>query len=288
MIVEKRGDRFHVSAPAKVNLHLEVLGQRDDGYHEVETLMVAISLYDQLDLCEQEAGTVVRCSDPAIREDENLVGRAIGLVREESGCSRGIEVKLTKRIPIGAGLGGGSSDAAATLWGLNRIWKLGWSKGQLARLGARLGSDVPFFLDGPAAVCRGRGEEVTPCPVGVPLHMVLVYPNELLSTASVYRQVRVPPRAVPLLPIQTALENGQISEVGQRLHNRLQGAAARLSRAVARLARHSRSWDCLGASMTGSGSAFFSLCSSTRRAQELADALRAADLGSVLVVTSCH
>ncbi|MGL5096908.1 MAG: 4-(cytidine 5'-diphospho)-2-C-methyl-D-erythritol kinase, partial [Planctomycetia bacterium] len=171
-------DRLTVFAPAKVNLHLEVLGKRRDGYHELETLFLAVSLFDELEFHPAPPGvTTLECDVPHLGTGrENLVVRAVELVRRETGRNDGVRLVLTKRIPLQAGLGGGSSDAAAAIAGLDRWWKLGWSKERQASLGAELGSDVSFFFYSPAAVGRGRGEKLTPIVPGAELPIVVVCP----------------------------------------------------------------------------------------------------------------
>ena len=153
-----------VLAPAKLNLFLEVLGRRPDGYHEIETVMVAISLCDTLTFRDDPSGAIrLRCSDPALPVGaDNLVIKAADRLREATGCRRGAEIDLTKVIPAQAGLAGGSSDAAATLAALDRLWDLRLAPERLDALAAEVGSDVPFFNHVPAAVCRGRGERVEP------------------------------------------------------------------------------------------------------------------------------
>jgi 4-diphosphocytidyl-2-C-methyl-D-erythritol kinase len=178
MLSERCADAVVVWAPAKVNLFLEVLAKRADGYHEIATLLVAVSLYDTLEFKEEASGDVQLLSNhPNLSTGpDNLVCRAADLLRQRRGVRRGARIRLTKRIPLAAGLAGGSSDAAATLAGLNRLWGLGLADGELAALGADLGSDVPFFFSAPAAWCTGRGEQVTPLPLGRPLDFVLACP----------------------------------------------------------------------------------------------------------------
>jgi 4-diphosphocytidyl-2-C-methyl-D-erythritol kinase len=161
--------------PAKINLVLEVLGRRDDGYHDIRSLVQAVSLCDVLAF---ELADVIslKCSEPSLQTSDNLVIKAAELLREVSGCQRGASIKLEKRIPWGAGLGGGSSDAAATLLALNRLWELKLTTSDLVELAARLGSDVPFFIYGGAAWMEGRGEKVTPLPVSAASWFVLLIP----------------------------------------------------------------------------------------------------------------
>lgn len=289
MIVRPESDRLVIDAPSKVNLHLEILGKRSDGYHELETLMVSISLCDTLEFRELPSGTTLRCSDPSVGEgDDNLVMRAVHLTRQESGCQRGIAIDLTKRIPVAAGLAGGSSDAAATLAGLNQLWDLQWSHERLAELASRLGSDIPFFFDTPAAICRGRGEKVTPCPMGTTLHLVVIAPKSGLSTKAVYQQLQVPAVTTSVEPIRLALEKGDAETVATMLHNRLEDVSLRLNPEVAELKRRAATWPCLGHLMSGSGSAYFAICHSFEQAQDLGAALQSQDLGSVFVVRSSH
>ena len=163
-------------APAKVNLFLRVLRCREDGFHEIETLMAPISLYDSLEI-EPANKFEFHCDESGLAGDDNLVVRAARLFFSET--NRGTKVRLTlrKEIPHGAGLGGGSSDAAAALRGLNRFFNTGLSNKKLSKLAAQLGSDVSFFLNETAATCSGRGEIVTPAALPVPLSLLLLKPE---------------------------------------------------------------------------------------------------------------
>lgn len=287
MIVTSHGDSLRIEAPAKVNLFLEILGKRADGFHELETLLVSLSLHDILTFREIPAGTEFHCSDPTLPTgDDNLVMRAVHLARRESGTDRGVSIELEKRIPAQAGLAGGSSDAAATLAGLNLLWGLGWQQEKLAALGAELGSDIPFFFFTPAAVARGRGERVAPCDVGKPLDLVIVCPREGLSTARVFGNLKVPRDFVSVDPIVAALKRGDAAEIGRLLHNRLEEASLGLSQELTRVKEDAKSWECLGHLMSGSGSAYFAVCSTPLQANELATTLETKNLGSVFVVTS--
>lgn len=287
MIVDRQGDRLTIEAPAKVNLHLEIHGKREDGYHEIETLLVTVSLYDTLEFREVPDGTDFHCSEPSVGVgEENLVMRAVRLVRVESGIERGIGITLTKRIPAQAGLAGGSSDAAATLAGLNLWWDLGWSRERLAELGAQLGSDIPFFFHAPSAIARGRGEKVTPCRLGTTLHLVIVHPAQGLSTKEVFGRLQLPDRPASIAPIVSALEKGEVAEVARLLFNRLESVSVALSPAVAGIKAEAEQWKCLGHRMTGSGSAYFAICETSEQAQSLASSLAGRNLGSVFVVTS--
>jgi 4-diphosphocytidyl-2-C-methyl-D-erythritol kinase len=179
---------------AKVNLSLRVLGRRADGYHELRTVFQSISLSDTLtfspldgDQCE------LACDAPGVpTDDTNLVARAARLLRERFGVRRGARVELTKCIPAGGGLGGGSSNAAVTLLALARLWEIKATPGELAELGARLGADVPFFLAGGTALGEGRGDRITPLDDAPERHLVVVSPGVRISTAEAYKSLNSP------------------------------------------------------------------------------------------------
>ncbi|HKB01610.1 MAG TPA: 4-(cytidine 5'-diphospho)-2-C-methyl-D-erythritol kinase [Gemmataceae bacterium] len=264
-----------VLAPAKVNLFLEVLGKRANGYHDIATLMAAVDLTDELDFRPSESGDLsLTCDDPRLLTGpENLVLKAATRLRDSTGCTAGATIRLAKRIPVAAGLGGGSSDAAATLVGLNELWKLGLSPAALARLGAEIGSDVPFFLSESAAWCTGRGEVVTPAPVGRPLDLVLVKPPEGLQTAEVYRRVRVPASPQDGAAARAALAAGDVEALGRALHNRLQEPAFELAPTVADWHRRLQATSAAGCLVSGSGSCLFALCRSPAEARRVHDDL---------------
>jgi 4-diphosphocytidyl-2-C-methyl-D-erythritol kinase len=291
--MRRSASAVRIWTPAKVNLFLEVLARRPDGYHELTTLMLAVSLYDTLEFTEDKTGaTVLHCDHPSLSTGpENLVCRAVELVRRESGRSDGVGIRLWKRIPMAAGLAGGSSDAAATLAGLNRLWHLGWDRGKLIRLGAELGSDVSFFFATPSAWCTGRGEQVELLRLARPLDLVLVAPPVGLSTADVFRGLTVPTEPRSGAAVRQAAAEGDVSELGRQLHNRLQPAAERLCPVVADLSTRLAGLGPAGQLMTGSGSTVFALCRSPGEALSVARALNSArdELGGarVFVVRSC-
>jgi 4-diphosphocytidyl-2-C-methyl-D-erythritol kinase len=278
MLSERRDGALVVRAPAKVNLFLEVLARRPDGYHEIASLLVAVSLYDTLEFKEDPSGAVrLRCDAPELSTGpDNLVHKAAALLRQRTGCARGADVRLTKRIPMAAGLAGGSTDCAAALAGLNRLWRLGLGRDELARLGGELGSDVRFFFHTPAAWCTGRGEVVAPLALGRPLDLVIAKPAVGLSTAEVYRGVTVPERPEGGEEVRRAVAAGDVEEIGRRLHNRLQEAAERLRPEIAAGLRRLRALGPAGQMMSGSGTSLFALCRDTGEAQRLARALRRA------------
>ncbi|NJN68983.1 MAG: 4-(cytidine 5'-diphospho)-2-C-methyl-D-erythritol kinase [Nitrospira sp.] len=181
-----------VCAPAKINLVLRILDRRPDGYHNLWSLMQTVRLEDELSISINHTHSAITlgCDDPSLNTDSsNLVYRAAAAVLERSKQPVGVDIALAKRIPMGAGLGGGSSDAAATIIGLNRILKLGWSPQEMAQVGQTLGSDVPFFFFAPSATVAGRGEKVTPVRMTGGRWIVLVNPSFPVETKWAYRQL---------------------------------------------------------------------------------------------------
>jgi len=175
-------------ALAKINLYLHILGRRADGYHELETLMALISVHDTIEIDLISQGIEFSCSDPALGDaKDNLATKAARLFLDEFKIETGVRIHLEKKIPVGAGLGGGSSDAATVLRALNALTKTHCPNEKLAELAARLGSDVPFFIYGPTAICRGRGEIVEPVELADDLHGVLVHPGFGVSTPWAYK-----------------------------------------------------------------------------------------------------
>jgi 4-diphosphocytidyl-2-C-methyl-D-erythritol kinase len=293
MVSERHVGAVVVWAPAKVNLYLEVLGKRPDGYHDIATLMVAVDLYDTLEFKEEPDGSVVLQSDhPTLATGpDNLVYRAAELLRQRTACSLGARISLRKRIPLAAGLAGGSTDAAAALLGLNRLWRLRLSQVDLATLGAELGSDVPFFFATPAAWCTGRGEQVQPLFLGRVLWFVIVCPPVGLSTAEVYRDVSVPAEPQTGEEIRQAVQEGGVDRIAARLHNRLEEVARKLCPAVAELRGRLERLGPAGQLMTGSGTSLFALCRDRSEALRIARQLRhgpeEGQSPSVFVVRSC-
>ena len=169
-------DSLTLRAYAKINLGLEVIGRRDDGYHELVTVLQTVSLYDEITVAPGKALTL-RCGRKGLAGQHNLVWKAADLLQKESGTTQGAVIDLLKTIPIAAGLGGGSSDAAAALRGLNDLWGLGLPVSQLGELAGKLGSDVPFFLQGGTSLAKGRGELLEPLPTPDGQWLVLVSPD---------------------------------------------------------------------------------------------------------------
>jgi 4-diphosphocytidyl-2-C-methyl-D-erythritol kinase len=182
---------IHALSYAKINLCLLVLGKRPDGYHEVKSVMQTISLADRMDFeLMDEDKILLECDHPEFpKQEENIIYRAVELFREFTGCVRGVRVSVEKKIPIAAGLGGGSSNAATTLTALNCMCGQLLEKKALADLGSRLGSDVPFFIYGGTALSEGRGEIITQLEFPGEVQAVLINPGIPVSTASIYRKL---------------------------------------------------------------------------------------------------
>ncbi len=302
MHVDRTAEGVEIQAPAKLNLFFEVLAKRNDGYHEIESLMCPIDLYDTLRFRENSTGQLeLKCRrvfgaggpssrgfDQVSEGPDNLVMKAIELVRRRTGVQRGATLRLIKRIPAAAGLGGGSSDAAAALAAANVGWSLNRPPEELMEWAAEIGSDVPFFLVGGPAICRGRGEKITPVAELGTFHGVVVRPPEGLSTAAVYGDCRpaATPRKVGLLV--EALRQGDWKQVRGQLWNRLQPAAERLSPWIRRLQEAFSEESFLGHGMSGSGTSYFGLCRHARHARRLARRLEANGLGVVFAVRSCR
>jgi 4-diphosphocytidyl-2-C-methyl-D-erythritol kinase len=180
------------SAPAKVNLSLRVIRKRDDGFHEIETLMAPVAICDTLDIeCRDSGGLDFSCSDPSLPVDgSNLVVRAVHLFCGAKRIDPNVRITLEKKIPHGAGLGGGSSDAATTLLALDQLFETRLPREELTHMAAQLGSDIPFFLVRGAALCRGRGEIVEPCTLPGTLPLLLLKPPFGVPTPWAYRRWR--------------------------------------------------------------------------------------------------
>jgi 4-diphosphocytidyl-2-C-methyl-D-erythritol kinase len=181
--------RMQVLAPAKINLSLKIIGQRNDGFHELDTLIAPISLYDEIriDKALQGKGIEFRCDDPSVPQgDDNLAVRAAKAFFETTKIDPAVSIELKKKIPHGAGLGGGSSDAASVLLALNELFEAKLSREMLAEMAEPIGSDVPFFLSQSAAFCKGHGETVSPVKLNRQLSILLLKPAFAVSTAWAY------------------------------------------------------------------------------------------------------
>jgi 4-diphosphocytidyl-2-C-methyl-D-erythritol kinase len=262
--------------PAKVNLFLEVGGHRPDGYHAVETLIVAVNLFDTLEARTRGDGQLsLACDAPGVPVDAtNLVVRAANALRGDRPL--GAALRLTKRIPHAAGLGGGSSDAALALFVLNRLWRLNFSTAELLEVAATVGSDVGVFLGGAAGWCTGRGEVIEPTELGGPLDFAIVKPDTGLSTAAVYRGHTPPPEPAASAPMRIAAKSGKPELVAAELHNRLEAPAFAAEPRLSEVRDRLRALNPLGVLLCGSGSSVFALARNPADAARIAREYRPA------------
>jgi 4-diphosphocytidyl-2-C-methyl-D-erythritol kinase len=255
-----------VHAHAKTNLTLEVLGRRADGYHEIRSVMRALALHDTLHL-EPWPAIEVECDRRELEGPGNLAARAAQILREATGYGGGVRIVLAKGIPVAAGLGGGSSDAAACLASLNRLWGTGLSREDLTVLAAKLGSDVAFFLHGGTALASGRGEQVQPLPGQADCPVLLVRPPLVVSTAAVYAAVGPQDYTDGAASERFAALPPGTSPHDWPLVNGLQAITCRLHPEVAEVLAAIRSWGAHRTLMCGSGATCFGLFD-TRHAAE--------------------
>ena len=289
-----------LQARAKLNLSLAVLAKRPDGFHEIESLMVPVTLHDTLTIRTSDysdvrltvrfggrllepAAAVLRRDVPT--DDSNLVVRAVRLLAAEAGQTRGLEVDLVKEIPSGAGLGGGSSDAAAALVGAAEAWGIDWPRSRLATLAAQLGSDVPFFLEGGPAIASGRGERLVAVSGMPALHAGIACPAAGLSTAAVYARCTpdVGQRGAAER-LAAALVAGDLPAAFTAMHNTLEPPARALAADVGRLLDAMTAAGAVRPMLTGSGSACFALARSEPEARATAARLEAAGWPGVFAV----
>ncbi|MBV4534462.1 MULTISPECIES: 4-(cytidine 5'-diphospho)-2-C-methyl-D-erythritol kinase [Pseudomonas] len=191
-------DKLTLPAPAKLNLWLHIIGRRADGYHELETVFQFLDYADHLTFAVRDDGQVrLQTAINGVDHDSNLIVRAARQLQAQSGCTLGVDIWLDKILPMGGGIGGGSSDAATTLLGLNHLWQLGWDADRLAQLGLSLGADVPVFVHGHAAFAQGVGEQLTPVDPEQPWYVVLV-PQVSVSTAEIFSHPQLTRDSLPL------------------------------------------------------------------------------------------
>ncbi len=278
MIIRACDEKLEIATPAKVNFFLELCSRRPDGFHDVENVMASVSIYDQMRFAPRSdsqinltismpgVGNTPRETDIIPTNQDNLVHKSIALLRTTARaslgadvCATGIDIHLSKHIPSAAGLGGASSNAAAALIAANRIWGLNWTLSQLSSIAAKLGSDIPFFLTGGTAVCRGRGERINPIHVPAGLALVIAKPPASVSTASVFGNCTVPPSPQDSSNLIQGVRRGSAQNIGLEMFNRLQQFAEPLTRQIATLRSEFNRLCCQGHQMSGSGSSYFGI-----------------------------
>ena len=248
------------SAPAKLNLMLHVVGRRADGYHELQTVFQLIDLRDSLEIAVREDGRIVRTRGPeSVPESQDLVVRAALALKAATGTSLGADIGVTKRIPMGGGLGGGSSDAATTLVALNYLWKTRLEAGQIAAIGVKLGADVPVFVHGRSAWAEGVGERLEPAALPEDSWFLVVFPGIHVPTADVFQAPELT-RNSPLTTMRGFLELGGRNDCEAVVRTRFPA----VGEALDWLARHAP------ARLTGTGSCVFAKFARAEDAERVA------------------
>lgn len=270
--------KIYEKAPAKINLMLDVLHKRNDGYHEVEMIMTMVDLSDRLTMSELPRDTIIISSQAGYipLDEKNLAFQAARLIKERYNVSTGVHIHLDKHIPVAAGLAGGSSDAAAALRGLNKLWKLGISDAELRVLGAELGSDVPFCITGGTALASGRGELLKPLPNPPQCWVILAKPPINVSTAEVYGRVKADQIAhhPSARQMENAIRNASFTEVCNALGNVLEDVTLKLYPEVEHLKNSMIRLGADGVLMSGSGPTVFGLVSKEAKVPRIYNGLR--------------
>jgi len=265
-----------IRTPAKINLRLRVVGKRADGYHLLDTIILPVSLYDEI-IINKGRGVVektalkdrltVTCDDPLVPQGrQNLVYKAASLVLADKGVIESVRIRIHKRIPVGAGLGGASTDAAATLVGLNQLFRLGYTLKKLEKMSCVLGADVPFFIKGVPARARGSGERLTPLRGTPRFWLIILYPKFPVSTAWVYQNLPVKlTKAIVNTSINSSL--GNPANLKKILVNDLEAVAMGRYPRIGLLKEELTRQGAAGVLMSGSGSSVFGVFQSRRSAQ---------------------
>jgi 4-diphosphocytidyl-2-C-methyl-D-erythritol kinase len=264
MIVHACDNRLSIASPAKLNLFLEIHARRDDGFHDLETVMTTFSIFDFLRF-SPTSNDELRLTLHSTRDHEvptdasNLIIKALATIRELSGQTCGAIVELFKNIPVQAGLGGASGNAAAAILAANRMWKLNWPAKRLLNIAAEIGSDVAFFLSSGLARCTGRGENVHNLYYPCRLNAVVAKPRFGISTGEIYSRSVVPAKPISSAAILGGLKSGRLAQVGRALFNRLEESAVEVNEEILRLRREFEKTNCIGHQLTGSGSCYFGI-----------------------------
>lgn len=267
-----------IKAPAKINLSLDVLYKRPDGYHEVKMVMTTIDLADRIELValpEEDAIRIVSQNRFVPDDCRNLAYQAAKLLKETFSIRQGVVISIAKHIPVAAGLAGGSSDAAATLRGLNKLWQLGLTMDELAELGAKIGSDVAFCVYGGTALATGRGEIITPIASPPPCWVVLAKPPIGVSTAEVYRNLELERVSHPDVDAMVrAIERQDYAAICRLVGNVLEEVTLKKYPEVAHIKEQMKRFGADAVLMSGSGPTVFGLIEHDSRMQRVYNGLR--------------
>lgn len=262
-------------AHAKINLYLDVISRYADGYHEIESVMQSVSLFDLVEISPAEDITV-SCSKEELCGQDNLAYKAARLLHDTQGLESGAAISIIKRIPVAAGLAGGSADAAATLAGLNVLWGLHLPLEKLQEIGAKIGADIPFCLAGGTMLAQGKGEILTKLSPVPQMTFVLVTPPLHVSTAEIYRAVDEE-KPAPLHSIeefQGAIASGDINKIAASFSNLLETVAIKRYPAISRVKQLLLDAGSIAVLMSGSGPSVFAVCANEAQAQEIAGIIR--------------
>jgi len=260
-------------------LFLKVLRKRPDNFHDLETIFERISLYDEIRLTSNSTGNLkISCSHPQVpKGPKNLVYKVAQMLQSRFGITQGATITIKKNIPVAAGLAGGSSNAATTLLGLNKIWKLKLSRKQLVEMGAEIGSDVAFFLyNTPWALGEGRGERITPLPIKAKLWHVVVVPRIKMYSKDVFGHLnlRLTKKAADVNILTLALKGKSTLKAGSVLHNDLETSILSIRPELLRVKNRLRKYSFCGVAFSGSGPACYGLVPTEKIARAVAEDLR--------------
>jgi 4-diphosphocytidyl-2-C-methyl-D-erythritol kinase len=271
MKIQIYNDQVRVASPAKLNLFLEIHAKRTDGFHQIETVMTRFSLFDFLtfhatpdDQLRLSIQTNRRIPETLPSDGRNLIVQSLQAVRNLAGRASGAVVTLVKNIPVQAGLGGSSGNAAAALLAANQIWHLNWPIEKLRQIAHSIGSDVAFFLGNSLARCTGKGEQVYNLYYPCRLNVVVAKPPFGMSTADIYSRCRVPDKPISSEAMLAGLKSGRHSRIGISLFNRLEQSASVADEGIITLRREFEKTNCLGHQLTGSGSCYFGIYRNNR------------------------
>lgn len=261
-----------VNAPAKINLVLEIVRRRPDGYHDIRTVMHTLELSDTLLFTPRQEGVLVSCDTPGVPANaDNLAARAAELFREAYGLKSGVHIHIQKRIPVAAGLGGGSSDAAATLMGLCRFWNIPVNYRRLHALARQLGSDVPFLLQGGCALGTGKGDRLFPWPAVTGIWMLVINPGFAVPTPLVYKNLKLPLTSKKnyINLLRPAILKKNPEKIGQYLYNQLETVTLKMHPEVGRIKEVLLAHGAAAALMSGSGPTVFGIVPSPEAGQQM-------------------
>ena len=278
-----------IKSPAKINLTLNVVSKRKDGYHNLETIMIPVSLWDEMEILSTNSKKIkIICDNKELPvDDDNIINRAIRLLWDVTGLKIGVLVKLKKNIPVAAGLGGGSSNAASVLLALNKLWKTGLTISRLTEIGKKLGADVPFFVHGKTALVKGIGEKIYPIKIKRDFWSVLVNPGFPVSTAWIYKNLNLPltKKAKNNIKLLSLLEKGERPDLWSKyLFNDLEKITLKKFPVLTEIKKAIMESGALNVLMSGSGSTIFGVFASRNKAIVACNNLKEKGLGSVFLV----